>query len=360
MSHLLFLLFVQLSLFSNADAFQSKLFSKEASTFQTSPIVRGTSSALSPNQGFSLCGIHDCEQIVELDWIGRSALSMVQGESADDGGMDIVESRKKRIAREYRVVSVAVLPVAALMASFFKAPAQMLYASTGPLLASAVAHILRGASMQDRLGSDTYKRLNLFLAKYLFCVALAFLPLHANITSLWVGLSFLLAMKPSVKGWFYGVRGVKKGGSASLTGDIVEGTKRSIKGMTSVKNIKAFGYLMATYFVGSLCSLKLVGIVSMAQGGAAPIAISGRLIRFAKLSLLASLVFSLKDAADRGRLDGTTFVQLNFLSSFAFGTMAANDVQVGGLTIMAASAAFISFFSGMNGAASMIKKREKS
>ena len=63
-------------------------------------------------------------------------------------------------------------------------------------------------------------------------------------------------------------------------------------------------------------------IGSRLQGGAAPIAISGRLIRFAKLSLLASLVFSLKDAADRGRLDGTTFVQLNFLSSFAFGTMA--------------------------------------
>jgi hypothetical protein len=42
----------------------------------------------------------------------------------------------------------------------------------------------------------------------------------------------------------------------------------------------------------------------------------------AKMSLFAAVVYTLKDAADRKRLEGTTFIELNFLSSVMFVAMA--------------------------------------
>jgi len=46
--------------------------------------------------------------------------------------------------------------------------------------------------------------------------------------------------------------------------------------------------------------------------------IATRLFRYSKLSLLFGTLFTLKSAADRDRLGGTTFINLNYWCSFFF------------------------------------------
>ena len=50
--------------------------------------------------------------------------------------------------------------------------------------------------------------------------------------------------------------------------------------------------------------------------------VTSRVSRYAKLSLVFGVLSVLKSAADRDRLEGGTFIQLNYLSSFLFLTMA--------------------------------------
>jgi len=87
-----------------------------------------------------------------------------------------------------------------------------------------------------------------------------------------------------------------------------------------------------------------------------------------KLGLLSMSMYTLKDAADRDRLNGTTFVQLNFLSSLVWASMASYIFQhhpvalLGTKTalrsfITASLAAFLAFFTAGNGLISIAKKK---
>ena len=133
----------------------------------------------------------------------------------------------------------------------------------------------------------------------------------------------ILATVNSIKGYAYGVLGFdKKNTETGLVKDFVDGTVGTVKGFFSIpKNLKSFGYLGATAMVGGLKFVKLAEIIRLVLGGAAGLDVATRLSRFGRLSFLTMILYTLKDAADRDRLEGTTFIELNILSSIALATI---------------------------------------
>ena len=120
--------------------------------------------------------------------------------------------------------------------------------SVGLLVAAGVAKILAMATFHDRLGSDTYKRLNLLLMG--FCVI--------NLTSFTyfttpalAGLGVFVAWD----GFVNGIRGFQPNAdSIPGIGDALkewrEGIVETIEGLFKARNFVAFVYLLTTWLIG--------------------------------------------------------------------------------------------------------------
>jgi len=285
-----------------------------------------------------------------------------------------VKGRKKRVVMGYRIVSVAYL-VASIVAVVKNgiSPVQS-YFVAGPLLAAGMAHTLADAALHDRLSSDTYKRLNLFLGTYYGLVNLILSSMTKRqfgshpFWKLWTITSFITCVN-CIKGYGYGVKGWKlEGDTLPLAKkDLVEGLKYTIQSFFSIpKNAQSAGYWIATGTVASLKMKKLVEIIGLllvvsTSTSASWGIVATRLSRYAKLALLTGVMFTLKDAADRGRLNGTTFMQLNLLSSYVFGSMSAYLYQEAGSTItgLVGATAFFSVMTVFNAVVSLVLKRKK-
>lgn len=169
---------------------------------------------------------------------------------------------------------------------------------------------------------------------------------------------FFLSVVNSIKGYAYGVLGWDKLNSeTTLLKDLIKGTKDTIKGFWSIpKNFKAFGYLVATAIIASLKLQKLCEIAKFAQANSITAGISPLLLRFNRLALLTLMLYTLKDAADRDRLSGTTFIQLNYLCALAMGINAY--FYTGGIaTVMGGAHAFFAAFFAFNGITSYMKNQ---
>jgi hypothetical protein len=227
--------------------------------------------------------------------------------SDDDAMQTKVAGRKKRVAIGNRIVSVGYLAwtltslVAFLKTSNNDIVTALVSIDPGPLLAAGFAYILIGACQNDRLSSDTYKRLNLMLATFGFVGLLV----GQNRGELWI-ITSVIAMINSIKGYGYGIKGWKLTESVSPIVDMMEGCKANVKCLLRVPNERSVGYLLATLFVGSvpLCMLKS--------------GIKLSVVSYTTLAMLAATTLTLKDAADRGRLEGTTFIELNAMTATVF------------------------------------------
>lgn len=227
--------------------------------------------------------------------------------SDEDAMQTKVAGRKKRVAIGNRIVSAGYLAwtlvslVAFLKTSNNDIVTSLVSIDPGPLLAAGFAYILIGACQNDRLSSDTYKRLNLMLATF----GLVGLLIGQNRGELWI-ITSVIAMVNSIKGYGYGIKGWKLTESVSPIVDMMEGCKANVECLLKVPNERSVGYLLATLFVGSvpLCMLKCGIKLSVAS--------------YTILAMLAATTLTLKDAADRGRLEGTTFLELNAMTATVF------------------------------------------
>ena len=81
--------------------------------------------------------------------------------------------------------------------------------------------------------------------------------------------------------------------------------------------------------------------------------ISTRLSKLARFGLMTTVLYTLKDACDRDRLSGTTFVQLNFVASAAFLSIALyllpiyGKLSSNGQVLIAAGLSLMTFLNGI-------------
>ncbi len=230
-----------------------------------------------------------------------------------------IAGRKKRVVTGYKLTSVSYLLLGLTIIGKNRIP----YYGMGPILVAGVGWILSDAATNNRLSSDTYKRLNLSL------IASTSFSCTGNI--LMGGFAFerfmaFITIVNSIKGYGYGLKGweLKK---ACAKEDLLKGFKQSLQICSKVPNVKSAGYLAMSSVVGALIAFKFKDLACLILNSSKSFMIGTRMYRLSKLLLLGSISFTLKDAADRGRLDGTTFIHLNYLSSVTFAALTCKFVR---------------------------------
>lgn len=260
----------------------------------------------------------DPEEIIQ-DITGGNDGTKTKGEK--------IEGRKKRLQVGYKVSS-SIYVVASLLhllrRGFYSWSLYYIFGG-GTFTMAMVLFILRGAALHDRLSSDTYKRLNLSVVAYSAMQLL--LPVTGWTDRLFFKLPALLALVNGVKGYGYGALGWdKRKKMSTIIVDIKEGFSSSIKGLVKF-NKQSIGYVIGATFLGTMAAVKFLELLRIMVFPAGEttanvsMMILSRASRIARLGLMTTIMYTLKDAADRGRLGGTTFVQLNYLMTAAFLTM---------------------------------------
>mmetsp|Transcript_13544 Transcript_13544/g.20641 ORF Transcript_13544/g.20641 Transcript_13544/m.20641 type:complete len:441 (+) Transcript_13544:116-1438(+) len=244
-------------------------------------------------------------------------------------------------------------------------PVEKVVIAGGEIFLAVLTRVLRGATVNDRLGSDTYKRMNLSLVLYTILSANLVLrnPLHSlylgwgttmkglghvpgatNAGALWIVLYTLIGYT-GVRGFAKGVRGFGLidintgiGPVSDLVKEIYTGALNTAKSLVKISSSTSAGYLLATI-------LTFLNLNSLGMYGAPYLGLAG-------VSL-----YTLKDAADRGRLEGGTFMSLNgWLSALSFLAFAfiTPKASMCGLGIFC-----VSLFTGLNFFKAFQSKREK-
>lgn len=266
--------------------------------------------------------------------------------------------RKNRLSATYKASSIAYglyalhnlraqtsLPYACLLAS-------------GHMLAAGLAYVLSKATANDQLFLFTSKRYNLALLEYGVC-QLAVVALAGQIPG---GNLFLLgpslATISSIQGYALGVRGwYYQKPVGAIVEDVKKSTSQTMSSLVKVpKNIQSCVYLGATLLLATMKFVKFKEIceILLAKSDIRT-SLLVPLARFGRLALFTGVVYSLKDAADRGFLNSSNLIQLNVLSSASFAALASyagTSTRVGGL------AAFFSIFCALSVAASVFVKND--
>lgn len=233
-----------------------------------------------------------------------------------------IQGRKKRVNAGY-AISCLLFSIQALALMIKDKTPNGVYYASGPLMVSTITYILKGAANNNRLTSDTYKRLNLYMIQFGFISIVALLKLSTNHKLKFI--PYFITMVNCIKGYGYGVKdwSLKKEGSLSFIQDFTNGCKNSIKTLfTLPKNIPSIGYFFMTITAGIWKLMKLIEIYYNYIGGSDNNILLKGLFQYNYYAILTAISFTLKDAADRNRLDGTTFIELNFIISFVWITMA--------------------------------------
>eukprot|EP00980_Cylindrotheca_fusiformis_P030943 scaffold25665_cov113-Cylindrotheca_fusiformis.AAC.3 len=282
---------------------------------------------------FPFCdGTHVKHNNVTGDNVGPLIVSGPKSGKKEDRTAKKLARRKKRVVLGYKAVASSYAFLAAFVFSrggFSKFP--LLFAAGNVSMPAVVAYLLVDAAKNDRLQSDTYKRLNLALLEY-GVLGLATVAMAAEKQGKPLAyLPFVLTMTNSIKGYAYGVLGWdKKNAETSLVQDFRQGIASTLKGLIKIpKSLNSLGYLSATLLVGGLTLSNLLEMFKLFPSSSGLPGIAPILSRFNRLLFLTTILYTLKDAADRERLTGTTFIRLNYLAAVA---VAANSVFLGGLT----------------------------
>jgi hypothetical protein len=184
---------------------------------------------------------------------------------------------------------------------------------SGLLTAAGISNILSDAAKHDRLGSDTYKRLNLGLVAFNVINMMSLLdptlrlsipPLSRGFRT--IAFSQVLGALIAALGW---KRGLRDGANPSI--ELLEGIKATIPSIWRTKGRGALyrNILLPICAAIAVVFWKLVIVLYLTPGTST----TSTLGILARLTLVTTMLFSLKDAGERNRLKGTTFIQMNAL-----------------------------------------------
>ena len=229
-------------------------------------------------------------------------------------------TKKLQMTKAYNVCSI-ILGVTSTVILFMTDKTQnrllgkKVAGAVGFALASGVSYILAGANDHGRLGSDTYKRLNIGLFGF-SSLGLLGLPGEAgflpNFESFVVVLSAMTVVKVFVgivafKGWKRGISS-----QTSMLIELFEGSRSTAKGLWFTKKrgaayrnplLLVIAGLFSSFFEACFFLNNKMPVLDTSLWWAA----------IGRLFLITTMMYSLKDAAERERLAGTTFIQLNFM-----------------------------------------------
>lgn len=188
----------------------------------------------------------------------------------------------------------------------------------GMWLAAGLSSILASATFNDRLSSDTYKRLNLVLLGFSFMTLSTFLDNVYYVTPA----AGIVGIFAAYDGFVNGVRGFHsqaEDASYNGIGDVISECKSGImetaSGMFKAKNARAFGYLMIIWLFTLVNVFHNVPLFFKLLFYSSDMVKTGSMAStIARLFVISGMSFTLKDAADRSRLNGGTFIQLNALA----------------------------------------------
>jgi hypothetical protein len=275
------------------------------------------------NNGLQFYNVH---QRSVRTFTKQNVLQSVLLAESSDPNPNLTTADPKGLPRAYQIGKYAFL-IASIV--IFLIPDQTLTTllaahwggAAGFALAAGICHILRHASLEDRLHSDTYKRLNLGLLG--FCgLGFAALPAEAGFlnsylgTRVLAGILFLLRVYGCIVAWNGWRRGITLSKS-TFASEFLMGIKSTIKGLKVQSAKKALTYRNCLLLISC-------GIVSCFMEGLFFIRYQQAFSRtwfeitlqwsaVARLFLISTMIYSLKDAAERDRLTGTTFIQLNLM-----------------------------------------------
>lgn len=190
-------------------------------------------------------------------------------------------------------------------------------------LAAGTCRLVADAARNNRLSSDTYKRLNIGLFGFCFISFFsipgeaAFHPQFGPAILLMMVMTFLKVWGCNLAfdGWKTGVH--ESNDNTSMTSKQLaktfgKGVKSTVRSIFHTPR-KGFVYLLYLMVV-------LAGGFSAVQEAQFYMSYNAPLLNIslewsalARLFLISTMVFSLKDASERGRLTGSTFIQLNFM-----------------------------------------------
>jgi len=201
--------------------------------------------------------------------------------------------------------------------------------AAGYAIAGGLCHILAGANEKDRLSSDTYTRLNVGLLGF-SALGILFAPAEAGffftappaiILSLIMTLAQGYGILVSFLGW---KRGVDPAGTVglkqtpqNLVNELRDGTKTTLKGLRVENAKKALAYRNSLIVVAfGIVSCAMEGFFNWRYREALQrswfeVSLQGSAV--SRLFMISTILYSLKDAAERDRLTGTTFIQLNWM-----------------------------------------------
>jgi len=264
----------------------------------------------------------------------------------DDGGLDNLSppDRKVQLSRYYRGGQGLFGAIGLLLLLMPDRTMTTMLASkcggaAGYGMASGLCYILENANDNDRLSSDTYKRLNLGLLGFCLLGLLAvpgeaaFLPAVAPTLALAIVTTSvkLYGTVVSYLGW---KRGISTGSTSFFLDDetgsvavltevkklgreLYSGAQETLKGLVVQNKKKALTYrnclLLVSFGVVSAVMEGLFNIRYRTTFHRSWFEISLQASAVARLFMVSTMIYSLKDAAERDRLTGTTFIQLNVL-----------------------------------------------
>ena len=185
--------------------------------------------------------------------------------------------------------------------------------SAGFVLAAVASRCLISAAENNRLASDTYKRMNLALSLF------SLMNLMSHLVS-WPFLGgaacfcSLFNTRVALKGWVKGVKGLGSDESRKLylnsyISELSYGLKTNLKGVITFKSKESIGYFLSFTLV-SIIVLHNFLVVPLLWKKNLPRVNALRIASTARLLLAESILFTLMDAANRKRLSGSTFIKL--------------------------------------------------
>ena len=192
-------------------------------------------------------------------------------------------------------------------------PSRKFSSAAGLIVAAGFSRILSDATDHDRLGSNTYKRLNLGLVAFNL-ISLATLPgqvlLSRNLArgTAYVSMSALCQTLGALIGCVGWRRGF--GDDADLLKELKGGIQSTLR---DISITKGRGTIYRNALLAVLVGITVVAgklILSLQDHGVQTSLWASGL---ARLSLVGTALYNLKDAGERDRLTGTTFIHLNHL-----------------------------------------------